>query len=81
MATELDKMRVARKRKKVSDEVNWDDDEEMEQMMEKKRRLEAAEPYNSPAARHRAKEAGIAEARRSSLSDVSKACVDAEQFL
>ena len=60
------------KRKHPSGDVNWTDEEELERMLEKKRRLEAKEPYNTTEARQRAKEVGKEEARRSSWSDISR---------
>ena len=44
----------------------------MEHLRAIKRRKEEAEPYNNPAARRKAQERGMEEARRGSLSDASR---------
>lgn len=64
-------------RKRKPDELYPSDseDEEMMHLREKKRRLEDLQPYNQAAARREAREIGIDEARRSSISKVLKASV------
>ncbi|KAK3715237.1 hypothetical protein LTR37_007204 [Vermiconidia calcicola] len=63
---------TAMKRKQEPAEGVWADEDELKQIQEKKRKLEEAEPFNTAAARKKAREVGMEEARRRSLSDVSK---------
>ena len=60
------------KRKLEDVEINWPAESDMEQALEKKRKLEDEEPYNDAQVRQKAKQIGIAEASRSSVSDISR---------
>ena len=61
-----------RRRKREPAEGVWTDEEELKYMQEHKRKLEEAEPFNTAAARKKAREVGMQEARRRSLSEISK---------
>ena len=51
---------------------DWTEDAQMQQLKEKKRRLEEAEPYNEASTRRKAKEVAMEAARRSSASEISR---------
>lgn len=53
-------------------DINWPAESEMQQALEKKRKLEDEEPYNDARVRQKAKIIGIKEASRSSVSDISR---------
>lgn len=69
MADEADD--APHKRKLEDVEINWPP-HELDKELEKRRKLEEAEPYNDAEVRQKAREIGIEEARRSSVSDISK---------
>ena len=48
-------------------DINWSDDEELEQMQRKKRKLEEQEPYNEAESRKRTKQAAMEEAQSSRM--------------
>lgn len=66
-----DAERQAQKRKIEEVEINWPANE-LEDALEKRRKLEEAEPYNDAEVRQKAKEVGFEEAMRSSASEVPK---------